>query len=79
MATMCWLTVWMAGTALVWRETGLECSRRKRDDPDRVIPCPKCGYDLKALAVVRCPECDTEFTLDELFATWVRQDSRIDG
>lgn len=78
LATMCWVTIWMAGTAVVWKETGLESSRRERDCPDRVIPCPKCGYDLKGLAMARCPECGTEFTLDELFATWVGQDSRLD-
>ncbi|MCH9033356.1 MAG: hypothetical protein IID42_02485 [Planctomycetes bacterium] len=42
------------------------------------FPCPKCGYDLKGLAMARCPECGTEFTLDELFATWVGQGSRLD-
>lgn len=76
--TLCWVTIWMAGTAVVWKETEVESSRRKRGGPDRVIPCPKCGYDMKGLAMARCPECGTEFTLDELFATWVGQDSRID-
>lgn len=76
--TLWWMTIWMAGTALVWRETGVESSRRKGTGPERVIPCPKCGYDLKGLAMARCPECGTEFTLDELFAAWVGQDSGLD-
>ena len=78
LSTMCWVTIWIGGTAMVWKETHLERSRRLGDRPDRVIPCPKCGYDLKGLAMARCPECGTEFTLDELFATWVGQDSRVD-
>jgi hypothetical protein len=24
-----------------------------------LLPCPKCGYDLRGLAAVRCPECGT--------------------
>ncbi len=76
--TLCWISIWMAGTAVVWKETKLESLRRERDGPGLVIPCPKCEYDLKGLAVARCPECGTEFTLDELFATWVAQDSRVD-
>lgn len=78
LATMFWMTIWMGGTAVVWQETRLESSRRKGTGADRVFPCPKCGYDLKGLAMARCPECGTEFTLDELFATWVGQGSRLD-
>jgi len=76
--TLCWMSIWMAGTAVVWKETKLESMRRKRDGPDRAIPCPKCGYDLKGRTMARCPECGTQFTLDELFGAWVGQNSRID-
>src|SRR5215471_11172765 len=24
---------------------------------DRSVPCPRCGYDLRALTQPRCPEC----------------------
>ena len=78
LATMFWMSIWMAGTAVVWKETKLESLKRNRDGPDRVIACPKCGYDLKGLTMARCPECGTEYTLDELFGAWVGQNSGID-
>lgn len=62
--------VWMVATVLVWRETEAERSARLRaighDGPG--IPCPTCGYDMTGLKSTRCPECGSEFTLDELIA-----------
>ena len=30
------------------------------------VHCPSCGYSLIGLRNLRCPECGTEFTIDEL-------------
>jgi len=30
---------------------------------DRDVPCPVCGYNLRALTLPRCPECGREVTL----------------
>lgn len=30
------------------------------------IPCPSCGYDLSGGAGVRCPECGSEFTDEDV-------------
>ena len=62
--------LWLVGTVLVWRETDAERAVRLRalgkDGPG--IPCPTCGYDMTGLKGTRCPECGSEFTLDELMA-----------
>jgi hypothetical protein len=62
--------LWVVATVLVWRETDAERSARLRavgrDGPG--IPCPTCSYDLTGLKSTRCPECGSEFTLDELLA-----------
>jgi uncharacterized C2H2 Zn-finger protein len=31
-----------------------------------LVNCPQCGYSLVGLRDLRCPECGTEFTIDEL-------------
>ena len=63
--------LWVAATVLVWRETDAERAARLRaqgrgDRP--AIPCPTCGYDMTGLKSTRCPECGSEFTVDELLA-----------
>ena len=62
--------LWVVGTVLVWRETDAERAVRLRaagkDGPG--IPCPTCGYDMTGLKSTRCPECGSEFTIDELLA-----------
>ena len=62
--------LWLVATVLVWRETDAERGARLRavrgDGPG--IPCPTCGYDMTGLKSTRCPECGSEFTLDELVA-----------
>jgi hypothetical protein len=61
--------LWMAGTTFVWRETAAEkAERHSRAGADSVI-CPACSYDLKGLREARCPECGTQYALDELFAS----------
>jgi predicted Zn-ribbon and HTH transcriptional regulator len=39
------------------------------------MACPNCGYNLTGLREARCPECGSQFTLDELFAR-VTEDKR---
>ncbi len=68
LAGVCWAAVWLGGTAFIWRETRAERVARlgRRVGPD--LPCPKCGYNLRGLREARCPECGTQYTLDELLA-----------
>ncbi len=50
--------IWVNGYNKGWREA-------------RKAPpiCPKCKYNLSGLSQCRCPECGTEFRLDELWRT----------
>ena len=64
--------LWLAATVLAWRETDAERATRLGAvgrDGGGGIPCPTCGYDMTGLRSTRCPECGTEFTLDELIAS----------
>lgn len=63
---LCWLVVWLASTVLIWRETSLERMRRLGETAEEPIVCPTCGYDMRGLQQARCPECGTQYTLDEL-------------
>jgi hypothetical protein len=64
--------LWLVATVLVWRETNEERAARLQATGRRgagpAIPCPTCGYDMTGLKGTRCPECGSEFTLDELIA-----------
>lgn len=64
--------LWLVATVLVWRETDAERSARLRAQGRLAggpgIPCPTCGYDMTGLKSTRCPECGSEFTIDELIA-----------
>ena len=64
--------LWLVATVLVWRETNQERAQRLRaigrSGSGPGIPCPTCGYDMTGLKGTRCPECGSEFTLDELLA-----------
>lgn len=60
--------LWLIGTTLVWRETFQERGKRlRRSDPNALI-CPRCAYNLTGLKEARCPECGTQYTLEQLFA-----------
>ena len=61
--------LWLAGTAWVWR------SDRPRLLPQLSAPdtaaevaavCPTCGYSLRGLHEVRCPECGWVSTVDDI-------------
>ena len=61
--------VWIILTILVWRETPAERGQRlARANADALV-CPTCGYNLTGLREPRCPECGTQFTLNELYAS----------
>src|SRR5579884_3187135 len=54
-----------AGLAMLTLEVGLGVlvelifpKRRRRQQAPDAVPCPKCGYDLRATPE-RCPECGT--------------------
>jgi hypothetical protein len=54
---------------LVWLPTAQRLLRgRPVVGPDDLVlvSCPGCGYSLIGLRNLRCPECGTEFTIDEL-------------
>lgn len=61
-----WCAAWIPLTAIVWRETALERVHRLHTSAPGALACPKCGYNMTGLHQARCPECGTQFTLDEL-------------
>jgi predicted MFS family arabinose efflux permease len=73
-ASMTWALLWYGSTPLIWCE-------RKAEHAARLgtmgidMACPNCGYNLTGLREARCPECGSQFTLDELFAR-VTEDKR---
>jgi hypothetical protein len=59
----------LAGVILVWLPVLMRGVRHRPviDTQDIVrVNCPECGYLLVGLRDLRCPECGTQFTLDEL-------------
>ncbi len=62
------LSMWLAGTVLIWRETAAERAERVRQAAGDVLFCPKCGYNMTGLYEARCPECGSRYTLDQLAA-----------
>ena len=69
LAALAWPPAWIALTAYVWRETPMERAGRLKNLAPGGLACPQCGYNLTGLRQARCPECGTQFTLDELFAS----------
>lgn len=61
------ILLWLASTAILWRETRAERLDRIAQGAGRLILCPKCGYNLMGLYEAVCPECGTRFTLDQLY------------
>jgi len=77
---MAWLTLWLSGTPLVWRETRGE--RRERLALLGVggsLSCPTCGYPMRGLHEAKCPECGSRFTLEQLFAALTSRDADHSG
>lgn len=64
---------------LLWRDGFRKGWRAAREQPPL---CPRCKYNLTGLTQCRCPECGTEFRLDELWRTpvvGVKRDLGDDG
>jgi hypothetical protein len=59
--------LWVFATILIWRETAAERAARLSQTASGIV-CPTCGYNLTGLTGTRCPECGTQFTLDQLVA-----------
>ena len=66
LAGMAWMVAWVMGTSLVWRDTPEEARRRRCVKAGDPLSCPSCGYDMRGLHQATCPECGTQYTLDEL-------------
>ena len=67
--------LWLIAATLLWRETSRERAARLMTTSKSAIVCPKCGYNLTGLQGTRCPECGTQYTLDELL---LGQPSRVE-
>ena len=68
--------LWLVATVFIWRESAQERAARLDHAGKDSIVCPTCGYNLTGLRESRCPECGTQFTLDQLLAS---QPSRVQG
>lgn len=67
MATLCLIAG--AVTVLIWLPTvqRLRLGRPVVNSENLVnVTCPHCGYSLIGLRELRCPECGTQFAIDEL-------------
>jgi hypothetical protein len=60
--------LWLVGTIFVWRETSTERAARASSSGRDAVTCPTCGYNLTGLKESRCPECGSQFTLDQILA-----------
>jgi hypothetical protein len=58
--------LWLIAATLIWRETAHERGLRLKSSDKSAVVCPNCGYNLTGLQSTRCPECGTQYTLDEL-------------
>jgi hypothetical protein len=63
------ILLWLVATCFIWRETPAERAQRLGVSGRDSVVCPTCGYNLTGLKEPRCPECGTQFTLDELLAS----------
>jgi len=76
---MVWALTWLALTALIWRETASERRERLARLGVDAIACPTCGYNLTGLREARCPECGSQFTLDQLYAAATDEKADLDS
>lgn len=67
LGTIVWGALWLGITPIIWQETKTErIARLGSESTGRALRCPKCTYDMRGLRDARCPECGTQYTLDEL-------------
>ncbi len=74
---MVWFVVWIASTALVWRETHTERQARLAGMSADAVCCLNCGYNMTGLCEARCPECGSQFTLNQLLGAAVENRSEL--
>ena len=72
------MITWLLSTIMVWRETELERAQRLAQASSGILSCPHCGYNMTGLKTARCPECGTEYTLNELLAALQAQTEDLD-
>lgn len=60
---------WLVATCFLWRESPTERAARLGASGRDSVVCPTCGYNLTGLKEPRCPECGSQFTLDQLLAS----------
>jgi hypothetical protein len=77
--TLAWVTAWLIGTAIIWRENAKERGERLRQLGIHAVACPDCGYNLTGLREAKCPECGAAYTLDQLYATLTEQRAELGG
>lgn len=65
---------WLVTTVLIWRESPAERAQRHARDGPETVACPVCGYNLTGMRELRCPECGTRFTIDELLRSQPERD-----
>jgi hypothetical protein len=63
------ILLWLVATCFLWRETPIERAARLGASGRDSVVCPTCGYNLTGLKEPRCPECGSQFTLDQLLAS----------
>jgi hypothetical protein len=61
--------LWLVATCFLWRESAAERAARLGASGRDAVVCPTCGYNLTGLKEPRCPECGSQFTLDQLLAS----------
>ncbi len=58
--------VWALATVVIWKESPDERRQRLAAAGSDAVSCPVCGYNLTGLRETRCPECGTQYTVDQL-------------
>ncbi len=66
---MLFFLLWLVSSILAWQETKEERRCRLSASSRGDLPCPNCEYNLTGLREATCPECGTQYTIDELVAS----------
>jgi len=67
--------LWLMGTAWLWRDRPGTLGAVTRDAPALLEPaCLDCGYSLRGLTEVRCPECGWSGTIDAVLSAALLDD-----
>ncbi len=70
--------VWVLGTVLVWKESADERLQRLKTYGTDTVCCATCGYNMTGLRDARCPECGSQFTLDELLTAQHEREQELE-